>query len=120
MLSNLAGTHPRIAVDLFVRTKARPLLLARTPHSLTNRGGTFLYLRARNITVFHSRHLDVQIDSIEQRPGNSLPIALDLERPASAFAFQITEITAGAGMRCLFARQHYVGFVAPTDHASHE
>src|SRR5438477_5097589 len=93
MLSNLARTHPCVAVDLLVGTKACPLLLARTSYPLANRGGTFLHLRARNITVFHSRRLDVQIDSIEQRPGNSLPITLNLERPTSAFALQITKIT---------------------------
>jgi hypothetical protein len=95
-LSDLARTHPRIAVDLFVGTKASPLLLARAPHPLTNRGGTFLHLRARNIAVFYGRHFDVQIDPIEQRSGNSLPITLDLERPASALPFQIAEIAAAA------------------------
>jgi hypothetical protein len=46
-----------------------------------------------------SRHFDVQIDAIEQRPGDPLPITLDLERPASAFTFQIAEITAGHGFK---------------------
>src|SRR2546429_920918 len=118
MLSNLARTHPCIAVDLLVGTKARPLLFTRTPHPLTNRGGTFLHLRTRNIAVFHGRHFDVQIDPIEQWSGNSLPITLDLERPAAALPFQIAEITAWTWMRCRFARQHYVGFVAPTGHTS--
>jgi hypothetical protein len=116
VLPNLARTHPRIAVHLFIGTKARPLLLARTSHPLTNRGGTFLHPRARNIAIFYRRHLDVQIDPVEQRSGDSLPIPLDLERPASAFSFQIAEITTGAWMRCLFAGQHYMGFVALTAH----
>jgi hypothetical protein len=93
---NLARTHPRIAVDLLIGTKARPLPLARASHALTNRVGTFLRPRARNIAVFDGRHLDVQIDPVEQRSGSSLPIPLDLEWPTSAFAFQIAEITARA------------------------
>jgi len=64
VLSNLARTHPRIAVDLFVGTKVRPLLLARKSDPLTNRGGTF-YLRARNIAILYGRHLDMQIDPIQ-------------------------------------------------------
>jgi hypothetical protein len=103
VLSNLTRTHPRIAVDLFVGTKARPLPLARKSHALTDRSGTFLHPLARNIAVFYGRHLDVQIDPIEQRSGNSLPITLDLERPTSAFPFQIAEITARAGIQ---ARVH--------------
>jgi hypothetical protein len=38
----------------------------------------------------------MQINPIEQRPGNSLPITLDLKRSTSAFAFEITKITARA------------------------
>ena len=94
MLSNLARTHPCVAVDLLVGTKACPLPLARTSYRLANRGGTFLDLRARNITVFYGWNFDVQIDPIEQRSGNSLPVTLDLERPTSAFPFQIAEIVA--------------------------
>ena len=81
MLSNLARTHPRIAVDLLIGTKARLLPLARTSDAVTNRRGIFLRPGARNIAVFHGRNFDVQIDAIEQRSGNSLPITLDLKRP---------------------------------------
>jgi hypothetical protein len=40
----------------------------------------------------------VYIARLFQRSGNSLPITLDLERPAAAFAFQIAEITAWTGI----------------------
>ena len=45
----------------------------------------------------------VYIARLFQRSGNSLPITLDLERPTPAFAFQIAEITARAGVQ---ARVH--------------
>jgi hypothetical protein len=61
--------------------KARSLALARTSHAVANRRGTLLHPGTRNIAVLHSRHFDVQIDAIEQRSGNSLPITLDLKRP---------------------------------------
>src|SRR6476469_4191436 len=35
----------------------------------------------------------MEIDSIEQRSGNALPISLHLTRTAAAFAFQIAEVT---------------------------
>ena len=41
----------------------------------------------------------VYIARLFQRSGNSLPITLDLERPTPAFAFQIAEITARAGVQ---------------------
>jgi hypothetical protein len=103
VLLDLARTHSRVAVDFLVGTKAGLLPLARTSHPIADRGRTFFRARARDIAVFHRGNFDVQIDTIEQRSGNSLPSALDLERPTSAFAFQITEVSAGARIQ---ARVH--------------
>ena len=74
--------------------------LARTAHTLANRRGIFLHPGARNIAVFYGRYLNVQMDPIEQRSGNSLPIPLDLKRATSAFAFQV----AGKGSHPAGAR----------------
>ena len=51
----------------------------------------------------------VYIARLFQRSGNSLPITLDLERPAAAFAFQIAEITARAGVQARGASEHEDG-----------
>src|SRR5204863_3590814 len=83
-----------IAVNPLIGTKSVTLPLARTSHSLTNRRGAFLHPRAGNIAIFYCRYFDMQIDPVEQRSRNSLPIPLDLERPTSAFPFQIAEISA--------------------------
>ena len=58
----------------------------------------FLRALARDVAIFHRRHFDVEIDAIEQRPGNALPITLHLHRTATAFAFQIAEVSARAGV----------------------
>src|SRR5947207_13279612 len=97
---------PGAAIDFLVGAKARLLPFPCTSHAITNRCGTFLCSGARDIAVFHGRNFDVQIDAIEQRSGDSLPITLDLERSALAFAFQIAEVSARTAMHCLFAGQH--------------
>src|SRR6266403_4448593 len=87
-------SHARIAVRLGIVSKSRLLPLARSGYPLTNCTGGFLRPLARHITVLNRWHFDVEIDPIEQRSGNALPISLHLTRTAAAFAFQIAEITA--------------------------
>src|SRR5437016_7223378 len=87
-------SHARIAVRLGIVSKSRLLPLARSGYPLTNCTGRFLRPFARHITVLNRWHFDVEIDPIEQRSGNTLPISLHLTRAAAAFAFQIAEITA--------------------------
>ena len=87
--------------------------------ALANGGGSFLSAFTRDVAIVDSRHFNVQIDAIKQRTRDALTVALYLDWAAAAFALEIAEVTARAGMRCLFARQHYGGFVAPTDYTSH-
>src|ERR1700694_2237469 len=96
MLFDLAWAHPRVAVDFFVGTKTRLLPLARAANPIADRRRTFFRARAGNVAVFHRGNFDVQIDAIEQGSGNSLPITRDLERPASALALQVAEVSARA------------------------
>ena len=99
MLFDLARRHSGVAVCL-AHPLAKPLLLpfARRADALANRGGIFLRAFAGDVAIFHRRHFDVQIDAIEQRTGNALAITLHLHRAATAFAFQIAEISAGTGI----------------------
>ena len=47
------------------------------------------------------RHLDLQVDAIEQRPGKPGPVALDHGRRAAATVLGIALVTAGTGIhRC--------------------
>ncbi len=81
-----------------------------------NRDRMFFRALTRDVAIFDRRHFDVQIDPVEERTGNSLPVTLDLHRATAAFAFQIAEVTAGAGVHRHFVKQHYMGFVAAKDH----
>ena len=44
------------------------------------------------------RHLDLQVDAVEQRPGDARAVARNLVRRAAAAAVGVAEITAGAGI----------------------
>src|SRR6266550_7216179 len=99
-------SHARIAVRLGIVSKSRLLPLARSGYPLTNCTGGFLRPLARHITVFNRGHFDVEIDPIEQRSGNTLPISLHMTRTAAALAFQIGEVTA----RTRIHRRHQYKF----------
>src|SRR5439155_25111247 len=79
--------HARVAG--YFRVIAKTLLLAftRLHHSAANRSRVFFGALAGDVSIFDCRHFDVQIDAIEQRSGDSLPITLHLDRTATAFAF---------------------------------
>ena len=61
---------------------------------LANGSRGFLGAFARDIAIFNGRHFDVQIDAIQQRTGDALPIPLHLKWTAAAFAFEIAKIAA--------------------------
>src|SRR2546421_8223073 len=64
----------------------------------------------------------MKIDSIEERSGNSLTVTLNLHRTATAFAFEIAEISARAGIHCRdqheFARESQTSGCARDRHFS--
>lgn len=70
-------------------------------------------MNACNVGVLHGGHFDVDVDPVKERAADSLAVFLDVVRAAPALAFQVAKPTARTWMRCLFAGQHYVGFVAP-------
>src|SRR5437016_2064899 len=86
--------HARIAVGLGIVSKSRLLFLARRGNPFANCTGGFFQAFARHITILNRRHFNVEIDPIEQRSGDPLPVTLDLTRTTTAFAFQVAEITA--------------------------
>src|SRR5438046_6030125 len=106
-------SHARIAVRLGIVSKSRLLPLARGGYPLTNCTGRFLQPFARHITILNRWHFDVEIDPIEQRSGNTLPITLHLSRAAAAFAFQIAEVTT----RTRIHRCHQHEFARESDAA---
>jgi two-component sensor histidine kinase len=58
----------------------------------------FAFLVLGQFFVFHGGNLDVQIDPVEQRTGDSRKITLDQGRRAIAFVQRVAGITARAGI----------------------
>src|SRR5437868_12315324 len=112
-LVQMLRSHARIAVCLGIVSKSRLLPLARGGYPLTTCTGRFLRPFARHVTVLNRWHFDVEIDPIEQRSGNALPISLHLTPTAEALTFQIAKITA----RTRVHRRHQHEF-ARKSHAS--
>src|SRR5437660_9241591 len=110
----MLSTQARIAVRLGIVSKSRLLPLARSGYPLTNCTGGFLRPLARHIMVLNRWHFDVEIDPIEQRSGNALPISLHLTRPAAALAFQIAEVAT----RTRVHRRHQHEFARESNTAS--
>ena len=116
MLFDRAGIHARVAGGLSLGTEPRLLSLPRDVNAFADGRGRFFRAFARDVAVIDRWDFDMQIDPVEERTGNALPITLHLSGTATAFPFQVAEISTGAGMHCHFVKQHYLGFVAPMDH----
>jgi len=59
--------------------------------------GRFALLPAREIVLRHGRHFDLQVDAVEQRPGDFAAVARDLIRRAAAAAVVMPEKPQGQG-----------------------
>jgi hypothetical protein len=94
VLLDLARSHAGVAVHLGVGVEAELLFFASALDTIADRGGCFFGASARDIAVFDGGDFDVQIDAIEKRPGDALAVTLDLDGAATAFAFQIAEVSA--------------------------
>jgi hypothetical protein len=93
MLFDLARTHSRVAVDLFVGTKTHLLPGSGASHAIPNRCGTFC-ARAGDIAIFHGRNFDVQIDAIQKWPRKFVAGTLHLERIDATVTSRVTEASA--------------------------
>src|SRR6266404_2297069 len=98
MLFEVTRRHARVAIYFRAIAKTLLLRLPRADNATPDRTGTFLSAFAGDITVFDCGHFNVQIDAVEQRAGNALPISLHLKRAATAFALQIAKIAARTGI----------------------
>lgn len=56
------------------------LALARSNNALANLRGSLAGFITRNFAELHLRHFDMQINPVEQRPGNPSQIILDFAR----------------------------------------
>jgi hypothetical protein len=72
------------------------LFFAGALDAFANGRGRLFAPGAGNVAVFDGRDFDVEIDAVEERTGNALSVTVDLGRAATAFAFEIPEVAAGA------------------------
>lgn len=114
----LAGAEQRIGF-----AGARELALARGDHALAH-GGAGL---ARRRVVGQrggrlARHLDLDVDAVQQRAGDPAAIARHQVRRAAAAAGGIAGVAAGTWSRCSFAgdRRHLQGIEKPSIQQSAE
>src|SRR3954468_8203039 len=98
MLFDLARSHTGVAVYPGVGMEAGALGFAGALDAVANGGGRFFGAGTRDVAVFDGGDFDVEIDAIEERAGDALPVTVDLGRAATAFAFQIAEVAARAGV----------------------
>src|SRR5262249_50777827 len=107
VLLQLTRRHAGIAIYFALVAKPFLLALPGLNDPLANGGRRFLSAFAGDVAVFHRRHFNVQIDSIEQWAGDALTVTLHLDWAAAAFALEIGEITARAGIHC--GNEHELG-----------
>jgi hypothetical protein len=76
MLSDQFRRHLRVRVKLFFAFAAVELSLPPSQHPLPHARGAFDLDVPPQLLVLHRRNLDVNVDAIEQRPGNLRNVAL--------------------------------------------
>src|SRR5439155_17255883 len=91
----MAGRQLGIAVELFFQPgKAAQLRLTRPYDALADLRRAFWNGRGAHFFVIHCWHINVNIDAVEQRPGNLRDVPLDNRRCAVALASSVIEISA--------------------------
>lgn len=81
---------------------ARSLPLARGYDAHTHGGrGLFAAHLVRERRHGDPRHLDVQVDAIEERPGDSCTVAIENGRCTATLVRDVPQPSAHAGFRCL-------------------
>jgi hypothetical protein len=94
MFFHLAGAHGRVG-RLRVGLEPPALDFPCGFHPLADPAGILAAAGGGEFAVVHQRHLDVQVDAVEQRPGDPLAVAFDLPRRAAALPLAIPVVAAG-------------------------
>ena len=95
-------SHLGIAVD-FGTFVALKLEFPRTLYPLSNGRGTFRFSPVRKVAILDSRDLDVDVDTVEQRPGDARPVVMNSHRGAGAGVGRIGKVAAGTGVCATFS-----------------
>jgi hypothetical protein len=65
--------------------------------------GALARFRRRQVPKRYRRHLDLDVDAVQERPGDPGAVVVDLVGGAGAGPFGIAQEAAGAFLRCLSA-----------------
>src|SRR5487761_2190213 len=95
---DLARTEAAVAFSL-----ALDLYLMRRRDALAHCAARFARGLAQQIFLGHGGHFQMDVDAVEQGPGNLAAIARHLVRRATAAAVEMPEIAAGTLLRCQYA-----------------
>src|SRR2546430_2350707 len=95
---DVACRHVRVRIDPGPAGESLPLHHTRAIHPLPHRRARLAPALIRERAVLHRRHLEVDVDPVEQRTRDAGEIALDAERPADAIVLGIAEVAAGTGI----------------------
>jgi hypothetical protein len=97
--------RPHVGVGQQARVReALGLAHARGGHPLAHRAGWLTLPFGRQLVVVHARHVDMDIDAVEQRPRDALLVARDDGWRADTLALGVPLVAAWAGMEtnCTF------------------
>lgn len=97
--SNLACRHLGVGEDLFAgNLEPGSLAVASSHHAGANLGGTFGGGPSAQLLILDGRNFDMNIDAVEERPGDFGDVPLDHGWGAEAFPRLVVEISTGAGI----------------------
>src|SRR6202011_3694778 len=100
MLSNQTIREPRVTTHTIFTAQPLSLNQARSSDSAPDQLRAFRFYRPSQILNIDRRNVDVDIDPVQQRPGNTSAILLHLRRTASAFSLHIAVVTARTRVHC--------------------
>src|SRR5581483_3045964 len=96
---DLAAVHVGVAADAGAR-EARCLTRARGVDAGADRGGRLAGRGAGEVDVGEGGYLDVQVEAVEERSGDALPVARRHAGWARACVRRVAEVAARASPRC--------------------
>src|SRR5690606_18962808 len=97
VLPDLDRSHLSVTKDRSRLLEAPKLNLPSRQHPFGNGSGRFRAGVSCQFIVLHLRYFDVDIDPVQQRPGDLIQITVDQGRSADTFLQEQSKVPAGAG-----------------------
>ena len=97
-----AGRHLGVTVD-FGPFVAIRLNVAGMFHPRGNGCGAFGFTPIGQVAILDRRHLDVDVDPVQERPGDARAVAVNGNRCAGAGMDRVGQVAAGAGVCAPFS-----------------